>query len=422
MKKQAIRPSGHRAIRILRVTVVLLALVSPASAQTGQSESSSVLEQLGATITFRAGVWSSTRELDSEGPFAAGSLWGRVSRPISEKISFLADGWTALRGPFDSGKARGELREAFVTFTAGPLELRAGRQILAWGRADGINPTDNLTGQDLTLLVPDDSDRRLGATAVRGSYSRGDVTATVIWLPEFRPHRLPMPAPFADLEATESRWQPTQFALRLEQVGRAVDWSISGFRGRDLTPDIRPSGHQAIRPSGIILSHHQVTVIGADATGNVGRYGLRAEGAYVDTEDHDGLDPFIKNPYLFIVAGADRTIREHMNVNVQYLYRFVTHFQSETPGDVISQQTRRSQHGASARVSYKWLHDTLEAEVAGAGYARPRGYSLRPKITYAVSDRMKVVGGGEVNRGDAASVFGMQRNNSGGFAEVRWSF
>ena len=89
---------------------------------------------------------------------------------------------------------------------------------------------------------------------------------------------------------------------------------------------------------------------------------------------------------------------------------------------MISQQMRQSQHGASARVSYKWLHDTLEAEVAAAGYARPRGYVVRPKVTYAVSDRMKLLIGGELNRGDAASVFGMQRNNSGGFAEVRWSF
>ena len=135
-----------------------------------------------------------------------------------------------------------------------------------------------------------------------------------------------------------------------------------------------------------------------------------------------GRDPFVKNPYLFAVAGVDRSIHEHMNVNVQYLYRFVTHFQADIPGDAISQQVMRHQNGATARLSYKWWHDTLEAEVAAAGYARPRGYTVRPKITYAISDRMKLLIGGELNRGDAASVFGMQRNNSGGFGEVRWSF
>ena len=78
-----------------------------------------------------------------------------------------------------------------------------------------------------------------------------------------------------------------------------------------------------------------------------------------------------------------------MNVNLQYLYRFVEDFRpSPSSGSLLdvvamqqaalSGQTRRHQHGASARVSYKWLHDTLEAEVAAAGYARPRGAVLRP--------------------------------------------
>ena len=56
------------------------------------------------------------------------------------------------------------------------LDVRAGRQIIAWGRADGLNPTDNLTGEDLTLLAPDDDDRRLGTTALRASYYLGDVS------------------------------------------------------------------------------------------------------------------------------------------------------------------------------------------------------------------------------------------------------
>jgi hypothetical protein len=35
---------------------------------------------------------------------------------------------------------------------------------------------------------------------------------------------------------------------------------------------------------------------------------------------------------------------------------------------------------------------------------------------------MKVLVGGELYRGNAMSLFNIQRDNSGGFAEVRWSF
>jgi hypothetical protein len=427
------RLAGQQASKVLSF-IAALAIASAASAQTDVPPAPSLLEQAGATLTLRAGIWSSTRELDRDGPFGAGILWGKISRPITKDVSFLVDGWTSLRGPFEDGKARGELREAFVTYARGPIEIRAGRQIIAWGRADGINPTDNLTGQDLTLLAPDDSDRRIGATAVRFTYSFGDISATAIWLPEFRSHRIPVPSELGELDASASEWGAKQFAVRIEQTGRAVDWSLSGFRGRDLNPDLGLAGQQASGLAGLSLSHHDVTVIGADATGNVGRFGLRAEAAYVRTEDRDGLDPFVKNPFLAVVAGADRTYREHLNVNVQYLYRYVSHFEppvsSASPFEdlvamqhaVLSGQARRHQHGASARVSYKWFHDTLEAEIAGAGYASPRGGVLRPKITYAVSDRMKVLFGGELYRGNAASTFGIMRDNSGGFAEVRWSF
>jgi hypothetical protein len=123
-----------------------------------------LLARAGVTATLRMGLWSSTHELDGDGPLGNGMVWAKVTRPITSHVSVFGEGWAALRGPATAGDVRGELREAFVTVTSGPLEVRAGRQIIAWGRADGINPTDNLTGQDLTLLAPDDSDRRLGAT------------------------------------------------------------------------------------------------------------------------------------------------------------------------------------------------------------------------------------------------------------------
>jgi len=425
--------------KVIALVIALAALASTAGAQTDVPAAPSLLEQAGATVTLRVGLWSSTRELDKEGPFGSGMLWGRAARPITDKFAFVVDGWTALRGPFDDGRAGGELREGFVTLTSGPIEIRAGRQIIAWGRADGINPTDNLTAQDLTLLAPDDSDRRLGATAVRFSYAHRDVSATAIWLPEFRSHRIPVPTLLGDLPESESEWGAKQFAVRIEQTGRAVDWSVSAFRGRDLGPDLgiaqanRSTGQQ-VDGAGLALSHHDVRVFGADAAGNVGRYGLRAEAAYEVTDDRHGVDPFVKNPFFSLVAGGDRTFNEHLNVNVQYLYRYVAHFGVPAPSDspfenlvaiehaVLSGQTRRHQHGASTRVSYKWFHDTLEAEVAAAGYARPRGGVLRPKLTYAVSDRMKVLVGGEFYRGNAASTFGVLRENSGAFAEMRWSF
>jgi hypothetical protein len=238
-----------------------------------------------------------------------------------------------------------------------------------------------------------------------------------------------------------ARWPGNQWALRLEQTGRAVDWSASYFRGRDTSPDLSAAvgaeGAPAIR-----LSHHRVRVLGGDMTANLGRFGLRAEGAYVRTDDADGTDPFTKNPFVFVVAGADRTFGGSLNLNVQYLFRYVMDdseaglktrnyegtadagFVSAvaTQQAILNSQTQRVQHGASFRLGYKWLHDTLEAEVAAAGYASPSGAALRPKVTYALTDHWKVLLGAEILRGESASLFGLMRPNSAVYSELRWSF
>jgi hypothetical protein len=412
------------------------------------SSSPNVLGRLGITGAVRAGYWSSTRNLDSEDHLGAGMIWLKSTRPLSDQVSFLAEGWLALRGPMGDSDVTGELREAFVDVRFGKLDVRAGRQIFAWGRADGVNPTDNLTGEDLTLLAPDDDDRRLGTTAVRASYYLGDVSVSALWLPEFRGNRFPLPAPppGMDFVREEREWPADQWAVRVEQTGRAVDWSASYFDGRDLFPDLSVDvgleGTRNAEPArsapgiapGIRLSHHRVRVAGGDMAANVGRFALRAEASYVHTEDSTGADPFTKNPFVFVVVGGDRTFREYLNLNVQYLYRYVIDFEPLREGAsplhsavasqqaVLNSQAKRVQHGMSFRVAYKWLRETLEAECAAAAFFGPRGLNLRPKITYAVNDHWKVLVGAEIYRGESSSVLGLLRPNTAAYLETRWSF
>jgi hypothetical protein len=89
---------------------------------------------------------------------------------------------------------------------------------------------------------------------------------------------------------------------------------------------------------------------------------------------------------------------------------------------IVNSQVHGAQHGASFRIAYRWLHDTLEAECAAAGYAGPSGSTLRPKVVYAVTDHWKALAGAEIFRGETASAFGLLRRNTTGYLEVRWSF
>jgi hypothetical protein len=438
MKARSRSRLAHRTLAagVLAVCASMLGVRSASAQDSPDARTIGPLQQAGISGSVRAGIWSSTRTLDAQAHPGAGMLWAKSTRRVSRRFSFLVEGWAALSGPTESD-GTGELREAFVVLRFGPLDIRAGRQIVAWGRADGINPTDNLTAEDLTVLAPDDDDRRLGTTAVKASYYVGGVSVTGLWLPEFRGNRFPLPpAPGFTFVHDAHEWPGDQWALRLEQTGRAVDWSLSYFRGRDVTPDVGPQPGEALPGRGptIVLSHNHLNVLGADMAVNLGRFGLRAEAAYTNTEDGARRDPFTKNPFLFAVAGADRTFREYLNLNVQYVFRLVREDRT-IPADLsptdavlaalqgrLNSQTKTKQHGASFRVSYKWLRETLEGECAAAGFLGPHGLVLRPKVTYAVTDRWKVLVGAELYRGESTSVFGMLRPNSTGYLEARWGF
>jgi hypothetical protein len=47
---------------------------------------------------------------------------------------------------------------------------------------------------------------------------------------------------------------------------------------------------------------------------------------------------------------------------------------------------------------------------------------MRPKVTYAVSDRISTIAGAEVFRGRTGALFQLLRPNSVTYLEVRWGF
>jgi hypothetical protein len=410
---------------------LLLAVASTAAAQTSDTapELATWLSAAEISGSMRAAYWSSSRHLDDEGHVAAWTARPKASPRLPGRASLLIDTWAHAVGPESDGDARLRTREALVRASAGPFDVRLGRQIIAWGRADGINPTDNLTPRDTTLLVADDEDERMGTTSAVVSYHAGGVSFTGVWLPEFRPPRFAVPLPAGvTLRRLDHRWSADQWAARIEQSGGAVDWSVSFLRGQDLTPTIGVSSN-----GGFTIQHQPVRVVGADAATTLGRFGARVEAAYVDTDDRDGVDPAVRNPYLHVVAGVDRTWREYLNVNVQYVFRRVSGDMVRSGGDAATEglaslnttiraEARRYQHGGTVRIAHQWLRETLQGEVAAVVFAEPYGLLVRPRASYAVTDRLQVSVGADVMRGEHGSTLGLLRRNSAVLTELRWDF
>jgi hypothetical protein len=419
---------------------ILLCLVPIPAGAGDEPDAASALDRLvdftGFRGSLRTGYWSSDRRLDDREHFAVSSLWLKAAPRLGPNAALVVEGWVANEDLFRADATRGKLREAYLDLSLGPVDLQIGKQIIAWGRADRINPTDNLTPRDYTLLFPDDDDQRFGAPAVKATYhlQRG-LAVSAIALPVFEPTTIPVsPLPeFLTLRERVPGAPVSQWAFKLEQLGAGFDWSVSYYDGYDLLPDL---GVDRVTPTGLdlLFRHRRIRVIGADAATTIGHYGLRAEAAYTFTEDPHGRDPFTKNPFFFMVVGADREIFTDITVNLQYILRVVSAF--TRPADqasgalrdiaiqsaVISNQLDAVQHAAAFRIHGRWLNQTLEAETTLIFSFTRLDYAIRPKLTYALTDRWRLTAGADVYRGQFPSLFGRLRPNTGAYAEIRWSF
>jgi len=399
---------------------------------TAEGAESSALHALNMNGSLRGSYWNISSNPTGRNNPGIAELWLKAVPKTGENSALMLEGWTRAPDVIHSASRQSALREGYVNYSNGAADFRVGKQIIVWGRADQINPTDNLTPRDNTLFIPESDDQRLGSVAAKATYNFSGVAATAIMLPRFRPSVQPI-TPAAGVVFDESIPGGNQYALKLEQTGQGVDWSLSYFRGFDLNPDI---SIQSALPGALTLSlqHHRIRVLGADAATVMGRYGARAEAAYTWTEDAAGGDPFIKNPFFYGVLGADRTFFEYLNVNLQYYVRAISNFSDPNvianpqlrgvaiQQSIFSSQQDKLQHGMSLRIANKWLNETLEAELAAVYDFTRRDYLLRPKLGYAFDDHWKGLLGATLFRGDANTFFGMLHDRSAVFGELRYSF
>lgn len=391
-----------------------------------------IVEWLHVDYSLRGAYWSSDRRLTSNNHFGVSELWLRAQPKLGENWSGRFEGWVIDQDLFRGASPKVELREGYLSYRGNVFDVSVGRRIVVWGRADSINPTDLISSRDRTLLVPEDDDQRRGNLMVTGTYAlTGSSTVSLFWLPEFRPTILPLTAtPGTFNQGQDFSTQLVQFAAKYDYTGKGVDWSLSYFDGVDRNPNLAVT---AIGPLGVsfVQRYYRIRAIGFDAATTIGRYGVRSEVAYVRTQDEKGNNPEIFNPYLFAVIGADREVMQNWNINVQYLFHYTFSYQSpptiqnpifRTIGEannLLSLQTHQVLHGLSVRLNRTWLNDSLETGLTGVVFFNDGDVLITPKMTYKVTDNMRITVGGDYYSGSSNTVLGRLQNNSTAYVAIR---
>lgn len=259
-----------------------------------------------------------------------------------------------------------EFREAYVDlygFGLKDLDVRIGRQVIAWGTADALNPTSNISPDDLEDIF--NFGEKLGTNAVNASYYIGDnLTINGVYVPVFTPATLPF-GDFADAFSapmdlplgmtvrtlSDTVILPERKASESSQIGLKAstnlfgyDLSLSYFKGRDDLPILSKATITPVDMIGTVdiateLVYPEIQVIGADFAGSIGSVGIWGEGAVYMPEELEmaTLAPspttgqmettqtivLDDKPYFKFVLGGDYTFKNGLYFNGQYLHGFL---------------------------------------------------------------------------------------------------
>lgn len=354
-------------------------------------------------------------------------------------------------GDADTLIAQVTLREAYASYSRGSWDLRFGRQIIPWGKSDGINPTDFLGAKDFRRFNPDDEIKRIGGTALKAAFTpdqgASPLTVTAVWQPVFprsrflvAPESVPASVVFLNDQFPTRNLTNSELALRATYFTPGWDLSLTGFHGWNHLPEYAFAQINSSAQVEIAPNYHRIRAVGFDFSKTFSEWILRLESAYTWTENDAGINPVIEPSHFDSVLGLEKTFGEYVRLQVQGILRYHPSYSppSEASGatplvENINRQVAalnallqgyqlQRREGASFRLAYTNEKAGWEVEGAAVGYFESRDYLLRPKVTRSFTDTFKASVGLDFYGGPEDTQFGALHYYNSLYFEAKYSF
>ncbi len=458
----------------------------------GRSRRAAALLISAALLAPAAGAWGQGEEgapaAGGEAPPAAARRWGgflqsalrvdpqeappglrgwelrlalQAQAQVSESARLSAEVWLRslsfppAAGPADLSSPQAldpldlEIREAYFDLYGFPLpsmDLRLGRQRLAWGRADRISVVDNLNPDDLE--DPWDFGRHLGSDAASLTTYLAGASLQLVYLPFFRPARLPAGGSFlaaAEAAGDESAMtielpgrgllEGASFGVRLSVPLAGWDLAASYLYGRDDLPLAAETVVSATDPSpppvtqvDVRLAYARLQVASLDLAGELLGLGVWAEAAgfFPDARQVTDLTGIggartaeTLAPYCKAVVGLDYTFPGGLYASLQAAHGLFFENRSGGIHDYLL-----------AGLEWKVFHDRLKIGPLGVALEvdnlrRPAGswaLALTPEVGLYPADGAELAVGLHWVEGRAGTTLGGRKADREVYVRGRFSF
>ena len=353
-----------------------------------------------------------------------------------------------------------DLREGYLdlyAFLSDRLDVRIGKQISAWGKADKLNPTSNVSPDDLE--DPFDFGEKLGVNAIQATLYWDNLSVAGIFIPEFGVAELPsgdfaqafagttdLPLGLTLRNSSQHTLQPestldesSAYALKLSTMLSHYDVSLSYFAGRDDLPLAATVRLTAVDDLGTVdldvdLIYPKMQVIGADLAGQIKTVGVWAEGALFlpdkvaltttlttleGNQSQEKTAALNDDPYFKYVLGMDYTFQNGWYINAQFVHGLFH---------------ERGQDELSDYVVFRCEKDFLNAELTvaplGIAIAIPDwdeidtnyGVVGIPEITYRPADNLELILGAYLLTGKGQNMFSEIQDQDQMYFKAKVSF
>ena len=357
-----------------------------------------------------------------------------------------------------------ELREFYLDYHRGFVDLRVGKQIVRWGVVEGARVTDEINPLDLgEFILREVEERYIPLWMVKGNLYVGNWTLEGIWIPDLQFHR-PAPRdseweqfrflpnlikPVSPLNNILEHYENSELAVKLSWWIKGWDISLSYF----YTWDDFPAAFRAVDIFGFGATpqfdtvafqprYTRLKIPGIVVSKSLGKVVLNAEAAYVggkvlgarvgslifqEQPDEAIRLGEIQRDFVKYAVSLD-TVLWGTEVSGQILQQFILDYEPRIIQDemetVLALFIRREliPNIMTGQALVLYFHNDME-------------WLVRPRLDYRLTDQMKLSFGADLLFGTISDVgpdgialpgefhfAGFFRNNTRVYTELQYSF
>ena len=328
-----------------------------------------------------------------------------------------------------------DVREAYLSYAKGPLDLRAGRQIHTWGVGDLLFINDLFPKNYVALFSGRPMEYlKTGVGSLKTSLYSDQISLDLVAIPFFEPDQLPTSRRFFVFDpfrqvTNRAEFRPrhdlgnTELAARLYRQVLGFDAALYAYRGFFRTPSMEPDSMTA--PTKLTMVYPKLSAYGASLQGNAVGGVLSLEAGFYDSrQDQAGGNPVIPNSQTRFLAGYQRSPWTDFTAGLQYYGEYMhryDRYEASLPAGFPKQDRLRQL--LTLRLTQLLKYQTWKLSLFSFWSPTDEDFYLIPEAAWRVTDELTATMGTNVFGGTRKTTFlGQLDKNDNLYVAMRYEF